>query len=138
MTDSLSYGTLRSSLLKEFSRCDWHKQSSWRFLSSLEQSIAALYLLALIRRYFESCSGDESYSRGQWDTALRATPQSPKGGVSYGQCLRAPCTLKCPRLPVSPPSAYCSSYASFVGLGLVLVCLLTNELLNNLLTQVST
>ena len=81
MTDSLSYRTSRCSILKEFSRCDWHKQSSWRFLSSLEQSIAALYLLALIRHYFESCSGDESYSRGQWDTALRATPQSPKGDV---------------------------------------------------------
>src|SRR4030095_5300179 len=53
---------------------------------------------------FRSGSGDESYSRGQWDTALRATPPSPKGDVLCGQCLRAPCTLKCPRLPVSPPS----------------------------------
>ena len=26
---------------------------------------------------FRSGSGDEPYSRGQWDTALRATPQSP-------------------------------------------------------------
>jgi hypothetical protein len=27
---------------------------------------------------FRSGSGDEPYSRGQWDTALRATPQSPE------------------------------------------------------------
>ena len=60
--------------------------------------------LTLIRQLFRSCLGDEPYSRGQWDTALRATPQSPNGDVSCGQCLRAPCTLKCPRLPVSPPS----------------------------------
>src|SRR5262245_28977682 len=58
---------------------------------------------------FRSCLGDEPYSRGQWDTALRATPQSPKGDVSCGQCLRAPCTLKCPRLPVSPPSLIASA-----------------------------
>jgi hypothetical protein len=31
---------------------------------------------------FRSGSGDEPYSRGQWDTALRATPQSP--GVMIG------------------------------------------------------
>ena len=31
---------------------------------------------------FRSGSGDESYSRGQWDTALSATPQSPKGDDS--------------------------------------------------------
>src|SRR5262245_29498977 len=38
---------------------------------------------------FRSGSGDESYSRGQWDTSLRATPQSPKGDDSRGQGLRA-------------------------------------------------
>src|SRR5437870_3918442 len=53
---------------------------------------------------FRRGSGDDPYSRGQWDTALRATPQSPKGDDSCGQCLRATCTLRCPRLPVSPLS----------------------------------
>src|SRR5438132_9157651 len=49
---------------------------------------------------FRRGSGDDPYSRGQWDTALRATPQSHKGDDSSGQCLRATCTLRCQRLPV--------------------------------------
>ena len=32
---------------------------------------------------FEPREANEPYSRGQWDSALKATPHSPKGDVSY-------------------------------------------------------
>src|SRR5687768_3268319 len=32
---------------------------------------------------FEPREASEPYSRGQWDSALKATPHSPKGDVSY-------------------------------------------------------
>jgi hypothetical protein len=35
---------------------------------------------------FETREAAEPYSRGQWDSALKATPHSPKGDVS---CVRA-------------------------------------------------
>jgi hypothetical protein len=37
---------------------------------------------------FESREAAEPYSRGQWDSALRATPHSPKGDVSYVRALK--------------------------------------------------
>src|SRR5688572_26202308 len=36
---------------------------------------------------FEPREASEPYSRGQWDSALKATPHSPKGDVSYVQAL---------------------------------------------------
>ena len=39
--------------------------------------------LTLIRHYDEHGEASEPYSRGQWDSALKATPHSPKGDVSY-------------------------------------------------------
>src|SRR5687768_1645203 len=36
---------------------------------------------------FEPREAAEPYSRGQWDSALRATPHSPKGDVSYVRAL---------------------------------------------------
>ena len=38
---------------------------------------------------FEAREGSEPYSRGQWDSALKATPHSPKGDVSYVRALEA-------------------------------------------------
>jgi hypothetical protein len=35
---------------------------------------------------------------------LEGHPAIPWGDDSCDRCLRATCTLKCPRLPVSPPS----------------------------------
>ena len=43
--------------------------------------------LALIRHYFEPATS-EPYSCGQWDSALKATPHSPKGDVSYVGALK--------------------------------------------------
>src|SRR5262245_16782703 len=34
-----------------------------------------------------TCEASEPYSRGQWDSALKATPHSPKGDVSYARAL---------------------------------------------------
>ncbi len=34
-------------------------------------------------RLFESREASEPYSRGQWDSALKATPHSPKGDIWY-------------------------------------------------------
>ena len=53
---------------------------------------------------FERREAGEPYSRGQWDSALKATPHSPKGDVSYVPGLRANCALGCPQLAVSPSS----------------------------------
>src|SRR5687767_6803187 len=36
---------------------------------------------------FESREASEPYSRGQWGSALKATPHSPKGDVSYVRAL---------------------------------------------------
>src|SRR5687768_6123389 len=36
---------------------------------------------------FEPREASEPYSRGQWDGALKATPHSPKGDVSYVRAL---------------------------------------------------
>ena len=36
---------------------------------------------------FEPREASEPYSRGQWDSALKATPHSPKGDVSYVRAL---------------------------------------------------
>src|SRR5687767_15318702 len=36
---------------------------------------------------FESREASEPYSRGQWDSALKATPHSSKGDVSYVRAL---------------------------------------------------
>jgi hypothetical protein len=36
---------------------------------------------------FEPREASEPYSRGQWDSALKATPHSPKGEVSYVRAL---------------------------------------------------
>ena len=36
---------------------------------------------------FERREASEPYSRGQWDSALKATPHSPKGDVSYVRAL---------------------------------------------------
>ena len=36
---------------------------------------------------FDSREASEPYSRGQWDSALKATPHSPKGDVSYVRAL---------------------------------------------------
>jgi hypothetical protein len=61
--------------------------------------------ITLIRHYCEPAKAmSPCYSRGQWDTASRATPQSPQGDVPCGRGLRATCTRRCPRLPVSPLS----------------------------------
>jgi hypothetical protein len=40
-------------------------------------------ILNLNPTLFEPREASESYSRGQWDNALKATPHSPKGDVSY-------------------------------------------------------
>jgi hypothetical protein len=53
---------------------------------------------------FEPRKASEPYSRGQWDSALKATPRSPKGDVSYVGALEPAAVLGCPRLPVSPSS----------------------------------
>jgi hypothetical protein len=37
---------------------------------------------------FEPREANEPYSRGQWDSALKATPHSPKGDVSYVGALK--------------------------------------------------
>ena len=36
---------------------------------------------------FRTREASKPYSRGQWDTALKATPHSPKGDVSYVRAL---------------------------------------------------
>jgi hypothetical protein len=36
---------------------------------------------------FEPREASEPYSRGQWDSALKATPHFPKGDVSYVRAL---------------------------------------------------
>jgi hypothetical protein len=33
--------------------------------------------------FFQPREASEPYSRGQWDSALKATPHSPEGDVSY-------------------------------------------------------
>jgi hypothetical protein len=33
--------------------------------------------------FFQTGKASEPYSRGQWDSALKATPHSPKGDVWY-------------------------------------------------------
>ena len=43
--------------------------------------------LTLIEHYFEPATS-EPYSCGQWDSALKATPHSPKGDVSYVGALK--------------------------------------------------
>ena len=53
---------------------------------------------------FRTREASKPYSRGQWDTALKATPHSPYGRCFVWQGLRVNCALGCPRLPVSRSS----------------------------------
>ena len=53
---------------------------------------------------FERREAGEPYSRGQWDSALKGTPHSPNGDVSYSRALEPTAPLGCPQLAVSPSS----------------------------------
>jgi hypothetical protein len=52
---------------------------------------------------FRSREASEPYTRRQWDSALKATPHSPKGDVSYVGALEQ-AVRSGARLPVSPSS----------------------------------
>jgi hypothetical protein len=51
--------------------------------------------------FFQTGSAREPYNRGQWGSALRATPQATMGDVTDGRGLQTTCTFTCPRFPAS-------------------------------------
>ena len=51
--------------------------------------------------FFQIGSAREPYKRGQWGSALRATPQATMGDVTDGRGLQTTCTFTCPRFPAS-------------------------------------
>ena len=51
--------------------------------------------------FFQTGSAREPYNRGQWGSALRATPQATMAYVTDGRGLQTTCTFTCPRLPAS-------------------------------------
>ncbi|HWN07680.1 MAG TPA: hypothetical protein VNO50_00060, partial [Pyrinomonadaceae bacterium] len=51
--------------------------------------------------FFRLARPREPYNRGQWGSALRATPQATMGDVTDGRGLQTTCTFTCPRFPAS-------------------------------------
>src|SRR3990170_1913183 len=51
--------------------------------------------------FFQTGSASEPYNRGQWGSALRATPQAAMDDVTDGRGLQTTCTFTCPRFPAS-------------------------------------
>jgi hypothetical protein len=68
---------------------------------------------------FRSGSGDEPYSRGQWDTALRATPQSPGVVIRVIDACEQPARSGAHGFRSHRPRSLLTC-VSFVGLGLSL------------------
>jgi hypothetical protein len=51
--------------------------------------------------FFQTGSAREPYNRGQWGSALNATPRATMSDVTDGRGLQATCPFTCPRFPAS-------------------------------------
>ena len=66
---------------------------------------------------FRTREASKPYSRGQWDTALKATPHSPKGDVSYVRALEQTVRSGAHGFRSRRPRSLLGD-STFVGLGL--------------------
>src|SRR5262245_8769195 len=72
-------------------------------LAEVDETVNKKLLLALIRHYFEAAQAMSPVALGN-GTQPRGPLHIPEGDDSCDPCLPPNCTLRCPRLPVSPPS----------------------------------
>src|SRR5262245_11875480 len=73
------------------------------FSEACREENSEIGLLALIRHYFYAAQAMSPVALGN-GTLPRGPLHIPEGDDSRDPCLPPNCTLRCPRLPVSPPS----------------------------------